>query len=185
MRRFTPALLAVVLAGLGLVALERAGRLPEPVAGLVRTAEAEVLAPLLAELGVAWPGTSGARRVPVPPSADDRAAVAQAVALLDDVPVEPERRPGYERAAWAHWLDVDGDGLDARHEVLLAESETGTRLAPDGCAVAAGLWRGPFTGETVTDPAALDVDHLVPLPEAHDSGGGAWGQARLAACARG
>ena len=152
-------------------------------AGLVRTAEAELLAPLLAELGVEWPGTPGARRVPAPASEDDRAAVAQAVELLEGVPVEPERRAGYEREDWPHWRDEDGDCLDARREVLLAESLERARLARDGCSVAAGLWRAPFTGETITDPGALDVDHMVPLQEAHDSGGHAWDRARRTAYA--
>ena len=57
------------------------------------------------------------------------------------------------------------------------------RLSADGCSAVAGLWRAPFTGETVTDPAALDVDHLVPLQEAHDSGGHAWDRARREAFA--
>ena len=182
-RRLTPALVAFGLAGLGLVGLERAGRLPESVAEVVRTAEAELLAPLLAELGLEWPGTPGARRVALPASADDRAAVAQAAALLEDVPVEPERRRGYDRAAWPHWTDADGDCLDARHEVLASESLGRARLSRDGCSVVAGLWRDPFTGETVTDPGALDVDHLVPLQEAHDSGGWAWDRERRAAFA--
>ncbi len=175
--------MVALLAGLGLVVLERADRLPEPAAELVRAAETAVLAPLLAELGVDWPGTPGARRVPVPASADDRAAVAQAVILLADVPVEPEHRAGYERENWPHWRDADGDCLDARHEVLMAESLERARLARDGCSVVAGLWRAPFTGATVADPAALDVDHLVPLQEAHRSGGWAWGRERRAAYA--
>ena len=132
-------------------------------------------------LGVDWPGTVAP---PVPPaSEDDRAAVAQALRLLEDVPVEPEMRRGYDRDDWPHWSDADGDCLDARHEVLLAESLESVRLAPDGCSVFSGLWRAPFTGETATDPRALDVDHFVPLQEAHDSGGHAWDRARREAFA--
>lgn len=184
-RRLTLLLLAFLLVVLGAVALERAGRLPEPVADVVREAEAAVLAPLLRELGVEWPETTAAERSPAPGPAmmDDRAAVAKALAQLDGLRVEPERRRGYMREDWPHWLDVDGDCVDARHEALAAESLEPARLTSDGCAVAAGLWRDLFTGETVRDPSALDVDHMVPLAEAHRSGGYAWSRERRAAYA--
>ena len=60
LRRLTALLGLALLAHLGAVALERTGRLPEPVVGLVREAEAGLLTPLLAELGVDWPGGDGA-----------------------------------------------------------------------------------------------------------------------------
>lgn len=184
-RRLTPLLLLVVFLALGAVVLERAGRLPEPVADVVREAKAALLAPLLRELGVEWPepSTAGLPPVPGPVTDDDRAAVAQATRLLDGLRVEPERPRGYAREDWPHWLDADGDCLNARHEVLRAESRERVQLAPDGCAVVAGLWRDLFTGEMVRDPSALDVDHMVPLAEAHRSGGHAWSRERRAAYA--
>ena len=179
--RLTRLVALVLLGSLVAVALERGGWLPEPVGRAVRSAEAELLAPLLAELGVEWPGA--AAPPPVPASPDDRRAVAEALRLLDDVSVEPEHRAGYDRTEWPHWRDEDGDCLDARHEVLVTESLGEVRLARDGCSVVAGRWQGAFTGETVTDPGALDVDHMVPLQEAHDSGGHAWGREHRAAYA--
>ncbi len=115
--------------------------------------------------------------------AHDRAAVAQALDLLGGVPIEAERPRGYDREGWPHWLDGDGDCLSARHEVLLAESVGPVRLSPDGCQVIGGLWRDAYTGKTVREPGALDVDHLVPLAEAHRSGGCAWPRERRAAYA--
>ena len=44
----------------------------------------------------------------------------------------------------------------------------------DKCQVASGEWYDPFTGETITDATKLDVDHMVPLKNAHDSGGWKW-----------
>ena len=67
--------------------------------------------------------------------------------------------------------------------MLWAESVVRPRLSGDGCRVIAGLWRDPYTGEAVADSSALDVDHLVPLAEAHASGGHAWSRERRAAFA--
>ena len=109
--------------------------------------------------------------------------MARARAALEAIRVEPEHRAGYAREGWPHWRDADGDCLDTRDEVLAAESLERVRLSPGGCSVVAGRWQGDYTGETVTDPGALDVDHLVPLQEAHDSGGWIWDRTRRAAYA--
>ena len=142
---------------------------------------AAVIAVLLAGLAIA--SCERGTRPPAPPTPDDRRAVAQALDALDDIRVEPERRAGYDRADWPHWRDADGDCLDARQEVLMTESLERARLSRDGCSVASGRWRAPFTGEAVNDPRALDVDHMVPLQEAHDSGGWSWDRERRAAYA--
>jgi len=36
------------------------------------------------------------------------------------------------------------------------------------CQVATGEWFDPYTGETVTDATRLDIDHMIPLKNAHD-----------------
>ena len=46
------------------------------------------------------------------------------------------------------------------------------------CRVAAGRWYGALTGTYVDTPGDLDIDHLVPLKNAHDSGGWAWRSAK-------
>ena len=100
---------------------------------------------------------------------------APATTLTIIVAEVPADIPVYDRADWKHWTDEDGDCQDARQEVLVAESlvevtfETGQE-----CRVATGRWYGAYTGAFVEDPGDLDIDHLVPLKNAHNSGGWRW-----------
>ena len=83
--------------------------------------------------------------------------------------------PGYDRSTWRHWIDEDGDCQNARQEVLIEESSVAVTFQSDEkCRVAAGRWEGPYTGTTLDDPGDLDVDHMVPLENAHRSGGWNW-----------
>ena len=87
--------------------------------------------------------------------------------------------PKYDRGEWRHWADEDGDCQNARQEALIAESETPVKYANDDkCRVASGSWAGPYTGEVFTDPGSLDIDHMVPLANAHRSGAWAWSGAK-------
>ena len=78
----------------------------------------------------------------------------------------------YERAQWKHWIDADRDCQDTRDEVLIAESEIAVTFKTDrNCEVVSGRWTDPYTGEVFTNPGELDIDHMVPLRNAHRSGG--------------
>ena len=91
--------------------------------------------------------------------------------IVDDKP--KSALPSYDRSTWKHWNDEDNDCINARHEVLIEESTTS--IGMDGnCRVATGQWFGVYTGEQFSNPSNLDVDHMVPLKNAHDSGGWAW-----------
>ena len=92
----------------------------------------------------------------------------------DQVTGESTDPPAYDRKLYKHWVDADRDCLNTREEVLAAESLRPVEFDDKGCKVGKGSWYDPFTGERLTDPSALDVDHLVPLAEAHISGAHAW-----------
>jgi len=86
---------------------------------------------------------------------------------------------GYHRQDYLpRWADADGDCQDTRQEVLIAESLAPVTLDASGCHVVSGRWRDPYTGRSFTHPSRLDIDHLVPLREAHVSGAAAWPTAR-------
>ena len=56
--------------------------------------------------------------------------------------------------------------------MLIAESKVPVSFKTDDeCNVEEGLWSDPFTGQDFTNPGDLDVDHMVPLQNAHRSGG--------------
>lgn len=81
----------------------------------------------------------------------------------------------YERSAFRHWVDADGDGCDARQEVLVAESRIETApISERGCPVTAGEWISLYDGVVVTVPSKLDIDHMVPLKEAWESTASTW-----------
>ena len=90
----------------------------------------------------------------------------------------------YDRGDWKHWIDEDRDCQNTRHEVLIEESlKEVTFKSAKQCQVATGEWLDPYTGDTVTDATKLDVDHMIPLKNAHDSGGWAWDKDKKAAYA--
>lgn len=80
----------------------------------------------------------------------------------------------YDRGLYDHWIDADGDCQDSRTELLIARSEMPTQLSPDGCHVVAGRWHDGYSDTILTDPKSLDIDHRIPLAEAHRSGADHW-----------
>ena len=100
--------------------------------------------------------------------------VTTALAVLASISVQNERPNGYSRSLFKHWVDADGDSCDTREEVLIAESTSRAQVDAYGCKVIEGDWLSPYDNVAHTNPSELDIDHMVPLKEAWDSGAWAW-----------
>jgi hypothetical protein len=82
---------------------------------------------------------------------------------------------GYARNRFPHWSSQPG-GCDTRDVVL---SRDGTQIQyGDRCNVVGGRWVSPYDGGVWTDPADVDIDHVVALAEAWRSGASSWTDSR-------
>lgn len=93
--------------------------------------------------------------------------------ILAQLHVAVPNSAGYDRTLFQHWTDRDGNGCDTRQEVLIRQSLVPAEMAA-GCSVVAGQWYSRYDGATWTDPADVDIDHMVPLNEAWKSGANSW-----------
>lgn len=93
--------------------------------------------------------------------------------LIAELPVADESRAGYVRTAFKHWVDADKDGCNTRNEVLKVEAVTAPEQGA-GCKLTGGSWFSYYDDTVVDGPSGLDIDHMVPLAEAWDSGASAW-----------
>lgn len=85
----------------------------------------------------------------------------------------------YNRNEWPHWIDVDKDCQNTRHELLIAGSSIPVTYKSDKqCNVLSGSWYGPYSNKTFTNSKELDLDHIVPLKFAHGHGGDKWNRER-------
>jgi hypothetical protein len=98
---------------------------------------------------------------------------------LKALKVAPDVREGYARSKFKHWSDLDKNGCNTRNDVILAEALVKPKV-DKGCKIVkdTGKWYSAYDGLTVTNFSALDVDHMVPLAEAWDSGASKWDDAR-------
>jgi len=95
------------------------------------------------------------------------------IQVLETLSVAAEDGSGYSRSSFKHWIDEDRDGCDTRREVLIAESLRPVRVG-SRCSISGGLWFSVYDGRTTSNASSFDIDHVVALKEAWDSGAKTW-----------
>jgi hypothetical protein len=89
-------------------------------------------------------------------------------------------RDGYDRDNWDLWDRVDGTRFNVRDQVLSDESLVPVTVNEGSSywrtRVISGEWQCLFSGAVLTESREVDVDHVVPLAEAYDSGAHAWSE---------
>lgn len=95
-----------------------------------------------------------------------------AVLGLNTLRVTDEIRTGYKRDNFKHWISA-GNGCDSRKAVIISEAIVKPTVEK-GCVIKGGEWLSVYDLVKVTEATKLDVDHMVPLAEAWDSGAQSW-----------
>lgn len=95
---------------------------------------------------------------------------------INDLTVATEVRTGYSRDLFKTWIDADGDGCNTRYEVLIQEADDPPTVG-SGCSLTGGRWYSYYDGLSWTNTSDIDIDHVVPLAEAWDSGARSWSAA--------
>jgi|GEM_PF-3428277 hypothetical protein len=87
----------------------------------------------------------------------------------------------YERSSFSGWIDEDRDCLDTRHEILKKRSlraVTISKLKSGRCKILTGQWADYYYDEVLMEASKIDIDHLVPLKHAYDSGAANWHESK-------
>ncbi|MFM8311543.1 MAG: HNH endonuclease family protein [Ilumatobacteraceae bacterium] len=122
--------------------------------------------------------TVPATTAPPATAVDPRPLALDVLALI---PIELEQGAGYDRDLFDHW--ITRNGCTTRESVLIRDSLSLPQVDAYGCTVVAGDWLSPYDGGRWSDPSDVDIDHVVALKEAWDSGAWAWDSARRRAFA--
>ncbi|WP_327716832.1 HNH endonuclease family protein [Streptomyces sp. NBC_00490] len=119
---------------------------------------------LIASVGL-FNGPTASAALPTPVSA------ATARTYLASLTVATENRTGYNRDLFPTWITISGT-CNTREYILKRDGSN--VVTNSACTATSGSWYSPYDGATWTAASDLDIDHLVPLAEAWDSGASAW-----------
>ena len=133
----------------------------------------------------------------VPPTGGPAATASAVVAAgalreLDGLPVKGRApRTGYSRERFGPaWDDVDGNGCDTRNDILRRDLTDRAVLAGSGgCIVTAGRLDDPYSGRALVfsrgagTSAVVQIDHVVALSDAWQTGAAAIGDRQRLALA--
>ena len=119
-------------------------------------------------------GPTASAALPTPVSA------ATARTYLASLTVATEDRTGYDRDLFPTWITISGTCNTREYVIKRDGSNVVTNSA---CTATSGSWYSQYDGVTTTDPSTFDIDHLVPLAEAWDSGASDWTTAQRQAFA--
>lgn len=136
----------------------------------LRRAVAAVLATLVTATGM-----TVVVDVAAAPSAEAALVKMRLVKMTKSLGVAREVRRGYARDKFSHW-NYRGDGCDTRDKVLVQEARVGPVVTAE-CTLKRGRWFSYYDGARTRNPSTFDVDHMVPLAEAWDSGARRWNAA--------
>lgn len=111
-----------------------------------------------------------------PPTPPSEAASRTALAKLTVAPLGS--MSGYSRDLFPHWISQPsyGTGCNTR-EVVLKRDGSGVKVGSD-CYPTSGSWYSVYDQTTTTDPAKVQIDHIVPLGNAWASGASKWTTAK-------
>ncbi|MBF4460496.1 HNH endonuclease family protein [Pseudoclavibacter sp. VKM Ac-2867] len=107
----------------------------------------------------------------------DGAAVAAAAEGLRTV---NSSQTGYDRDLFKHWSDPDGNGCDARNDMLQRDLTNVVLRDGSDCIVERGTLNDRYTGEAipftrgVATSGAVQIDHIIPLAAAWTGGANEW-----------
>jgi competence ComEA-like helix-hairpin-helix protein len=88
-------------------------------------------------------------------------------------------RNGYDRSLFSHWRDTNGSGCDARQDTLARQAIGFPQVDLfDSCVIVEGDWYSIYDGVSYSGaPVEMQIDHVVALAEAWESGAWAWDEA--------